>query len=82
MPVAARYIFLTGLFLLSVANVALGTTEACLPAGEKKSLNKEGQSLENTLLSALFLVYLAINLWISKGPETSSCSDPHKYSLV
>nr|CAI6645983.1 ALI_HP1_G0035420.mRNA.1.CDS.1 [Saccharomyces cerevisiae] len=37
MPVAARYIFLTGLFLLSVANVALGTTEACLPAGEKKN---------------------------------------------
>ncbi|CAI4713409.1 CEI_1a_G0038830.mRNA.1.CDS.1 [Saccharomyces cerevisiae] len=37
MPVAAQYIFLTGLFLLSVANVALGTTEACLPAGEKKN---------------------------------------------
>ncbi|CAI4598182.1 AIC_G0034340.mRNA.1.CDS.1 [Saccharomyces cerevisiae] len=37
MPVAARYIYLTGLFLLSVANVALGTTEACLPAGEKKN---------------------------------------------
>ncbi|CAI4617213.1 AEG_G0034860.mRNA.1.CDS.1 [Saccharomyces cerevisiae] len=37
MPVAARYIFLTGLFLRSVANVALGTTEACLPAGEKKN---------------------------------------------